>query len=190
MAQTSTATIDTIMQTASRLFMQRGYRAVSINEIVQAAGVTKPTLYYHFADKEAVFVKMMRQTAEALRARIDAVVTTHTEVTGQLGAIADVLLSEMDGDLRMILREMREHLSTSAQQQMSEVFFANLVRPITAVMQAALDSGELSAHPAHELAALFLGLVSGFVQPHAERGSFGTSFTGVQLAQLFVNGAK
>jgi AcrR family transcriptional regulator len=47
-------TASNILDTATRLFMQLGYRAVSINDIAKAAKITKPTLYYYFPDKEAL----------------------------------------------------------------------------------------------------------------------------------------
>lgn len=40
-----------IAQAARRLFATKGYDATSVREIVTAAGVTKPTLYYHFGSK-------------------------------------------------------------------------------------------------------------------------------------------
>lgn len=43
-----------IARVAARLFAARGFDATSVREIVEAAGVTKPTLYYHFGSKEAL----------------------------------------------------------------------------------------------------------------------------------------
>ena len=39
---------NTILESAKELFAQKGYSASSIREISQAAGVTKPVIYYHF----------------------------------------------------------------------------------------------------------------------------------------------
>ncbi|MFQ3664154.1 MAG: helix-turn-helix domain-containing protein, partial [Chloroflexaceae bacterium] len=41
----SSPTAVKIVDAASHLFLQRGYKAVSINDIIRAADVTKPTLY-------------------------------------------------------------------------------------------------------------------------------------------------
>lgn len=49
-----------VMRAAARLFAERGYDAVSVREIVAAAGVTKPALYYHFGSKEGVALAIMR----------------------------------------------------------------------------------------------------------------------------------
>ena len=40
---------------ALQLFSDRGYEGVSVNELTEAAGITKPTLYYYFGSKEGVF---------------------------------------------------------------------------------------------------------------------------------------
>jgi AcrR family transcriptional regulator len=44
-----------ILAVAARLFAHKGYGSTSVREVVQAAGVTKPTLYYYFDSKEALF---------------------------------------------------------------------------------------------------------------------------------------
>jgi AcrR family transcriptional regulator len=43
-----------ILHHALRLFAARGYDAVSVQEIVEAAGVTKPTLYHYFKNKRGL----------------------------------------------------------------------------------------------------------------------------------------
>src|SRR5690606_37466396 len=49
-----------ILSAARQLFTQYGYRAVSMQQIADAASVNKATLYHHFADKEALFVEVLR----------------------------------------------------------------------------------------------------------------------------------
>lgn len=60
-----------IARVASRLFAERGYDATSVREIVEAAGVTKPTLYYHFGSKrglaEALLTQPMTEFIASLR---------------------------------------------------------------------------------------------------------------------------
>ena len=43
-----------ILQVAMGFFAQKGYEATSTREIVEAAGVTKPMLYYYFGSKEGL----------------------------------------------------------------------------------------------------------------------------------------
>src|SRR5262245_47843145 len=44
-------TRDRIVDTALRLYSERGTARVSMRELAEAAGVTVPGLYYHFASK-------------------------------------------------------------------------------------------------------------------------------------------
>jgi AcrR family transcriptional regulator len=45
----------TIMTKALELFSAKGYEGVSVSELTEAAGITKPTLYYYFGNKEGLF---------------------------------------------------------------------------------------------------------------------------------------
>jgi AcrR family transcriptional regulator len=58
---------------AVRLFADKGYSATSVREIVEAAGVTKPVLYYYFRNKEGIFHAMMQEAMTAHRAVLDEV---------------------------------------------------------------------------------------------------------------------
>ena len=46
---------ETIEERALELFSVKGYEGVSVSELSEAAGITKPTLYYYFGSKEGVF---------------------------------------------------------------------------------------------------------------------------------------
>jgi len=46
---------DEIAAIASGLFARNGFEGTTIRDIAVAAGLTKPALYYHFADKEALY---------------------------------------------------------------------------------------------------------------------------------------
>ena len=47
---------------ASELFTRKGYAATTVREIVAAAGVSKPVLYYYFHSKEGIYLELMRET--------------------------------------------------------------------------------------------------------------------------------
>ena len=50
---------EAILEAALILFSERGYDAVGVSEIVQTAGITKPTLYYFFQSKEGLLQSIM-----------------------------------------------------------------------------------------------------------------------------------
>lgn len=54
-----------ILQTATRLFYHRGFRAVGIDTIIAESGVAKMTLYKHFPSKDDLIVAYLDRSNEA-----------------------------------------------------------------------------------------------------------------------------
>ncbi|WP_413377503.1 TetR family transcriptional regulator C-terminal domain-containing protein [Alkalihalobacillus sp. 1P02AB] len=48
-----------ILEVAKELFIQRGYNATSMGDIVKLSNSSKGTLYYHFTNKEALFLEVL-----------------------------------------------------------------------------------------------------------------------------------
>jgi AcrR family transcriptional regulator len=50
---------DKLLETAIRIFAEKGYAGTSVREIVEQAGVSKPVLYYYFKSKEGLFLAIL-----------------------------------------------------------------------------------------------------------------------------------
>ena len=61
------ATRQSISDTATRLFFERGFEAVTVDEIAQAADVGRMTVFNHFPRKEDLFFDRDEEGREALR---------------------------------------------------------------------------------------------------------------------------
>ncbi len=55
---------ETILKGAMQEFMASGYAAASMDRIATAAGVSKPTLYNYFRDKEGLFIALVKKLVE------------------------------------------------------------------------------------------------------------------------------
>lgn len=53
-----------LLERALELFAERGYDAVGVQEICEAAGVTKPTLYHYFGSKRGLLEILVRERYE------------------------------------------------------------------------------------------------------------------------------
>jgi AcrR family transcriptional regulator len=51
---------------ALELFAHRGYRPTTMDDIAEAAGVTKPLLYQHFSSKRALYLELVDAIAQDL----------------------------------------------------------------------------------------------------------------------------
>src|ERR1044072_8920073 len=50
-----------IVESAGRLFGEHGYDGTRLDDVARAAGVTKPVLYRHFADKTALYLALLER---------------------------------------------------------------------------------------------------------------------------------
>jgi AcrR family transcriptional regulator len=62
-----------LLSCATQLFTQKGYTATTVREMVQAAGVTKPVLYYYFKNKEAIYLELFRKPFAKFDALLDSI---------------------------------------------------------------------------------------------------------------------
>ena len=59
-----TSTRERVLQAADRLWSERGVRGVSLEDIARDAAVSKPTVYYYFADKSGLFTAVVCSVLE------------------------------------------------------------------------------------------------------------------------------
>lgn len=61
-----------LLKSAIGLFNRRGYAAATVREIVAAAGVSKPALYYYFRNKEGIYLEIMREGFSKFESMLEA----------------------------------------------------------------------------------------------------------------------
>ena len=61
-----------LLEVALHEFAERGFHQTSMNDVADAAGVTKPVLYQHFPSKRALYLELLRAVGDQLMAEIAA----------------------------------------------------------------------------------------------------------------------
>ncbi len=85
---------------ASEMFTRKGYAATTVREIVAAAGVTKPVLYYYFHNKEGIYLELMRETF----AKADGLLASALE---ERGTASEKLLRFFDQAFSLFLENVQ-----------------------------------------------------------------------------------
>lgn len=83
---------------AHGLFAERGYAAVTMDEIAAAVGVTKPLLYNYFGNKERLYIACMEQAGDSLIKTIAEAVGESANPGDALGAGVRAFFSFLDTD--------------------------------------------------------------------------------------------
>lgn len=62
---------EAVMRTAASMFCERGYTATQMGDVAKELGVTKPTIYYYFKNKEDVLVACFEAGFEMIQATLN-----------------------------------------------------------------------------------------------------------------------
>jgi AcrR family transcriptional regulator len=73
-----------ILAAARHLFAYRGFGSTSVRSVVERAGVTKPTLYYYFENKEALYLECVQSTFAELVPLVEAALTGPGDIRERL----------------------------------------------------------------------------------------------------------
>ena len=96
MARVSTKQL--ITEAAVQVAAQHGISGASMDQIAEAAGVAKGSLYYNFKSKDAIFEEVMREGFERLAAAIDAA-SSGSAPADAPRAVASATLESLRGNL-------------------------------------------------------------------------------------------
>ena len=88
-----------IKEIALKLFVDKGYSKITMEEIVQTVGISKGGMYHHFSNKEEIFLELLRDGDEY---RKDIVQKSMREnLLSRRDKIVDILLERiLDKNLR------------------------------------------------------------------------------------------
>ncbi|MEU2349488.1 TetR/AcrR family transcriptional regulator [Modestobacter sp. NPDC049651] len=79
-----------ILRAAAQLFAERGSRAVGVDDVGAAVGISGPALYRHFASKDAMLAEMLVRISERLLAGgRERIAAAGDDPAGQLRALID-----------------------------------------------------------------------------------------------------
>src|SRR5271165_4848238 len=104
---------EAIVEAAGRLFLERGFGAVSMDELAEAAGVARRTLYNQFSSKGEIFREMLLRVSSQLEDAFPSGFETQGDVEDVLRLVARMILElhkrpEYLGFLRMVVADSRQ----------------------------------------------------------------------------------
>ncbi|MBI4767649.1 MAG: TetR/AcrR family transcriptional regulator [Deltaproteobacteria bacterium] len=84
---------------AAELFARKGYASTTVREIVEAAKVTKPALYYYFRNKEGIYLELMREAQSRFEILLDS-------ARKEIGAVKKRILSFSEQVFQLFLDQI------------------------------------------------------------------------------------
>ncbi len=108
-----------LLSSAERLFAERGFLAVRLEDIGAAAGVSGPAIYRHFPNKESLLVELLVGISTRLLAGAREVRSRETDAASALDGLIDFHLDFVLGEPDLIRIQDRDlaHLPAAAERQ-------------------------------------------------------------------------
>jgi AcrR family transcriptional regulator len=138
-SERSAATIDGIVSAARKLFMTRGFEAVSIDDIAVAAGIAKGGVYHHFSSKQSIFEvvldRVQAELASQLNSRLAANKGKRTPETIAMNLLGYLKAASEPGLRRLILIDGPVVLGLQRWREIDDRhFFASIHSGLVAIM--------------------------------------------------------
>jgi AcrR family transcriptional regulator len=177
-----------IIEAATCLFVASGYRGISMREIAEAVGISKAGLYYHFRDKEDLFLAILTANLDTVEKIILDARCADTSTRARVTQIIRGIFS-LSPDQRAIIRLASQemvHVSRETRASFEGVYHRRFLGQIQSVLEAGIERGELRAVDTRLATWLLLGMAYPFFYPNHPLGD--ASETVELLVSVFFDG--
>jgi len=180
-----------LVAAAVRLFCQRGYHATSMQDLAEAVGVQRGSLYHYIAAKEDLLWEIMDRAMARLWGTVEPVVRAEGSASERLrrAIAAHLSVAASLRDELTILHVELKSLSEGRRQQMVALRdrYESLFREI---VREGVQRGEFRDVDPKAAAFAILGACNWFTQWFRPDGPFGPEQFAACFAQLFLRGLE
>lgn len=187
----SETTVAGILTAAESLLVETSYSEVSMNEIAEAAGVTKGALYHHFESKEELYLAMMRRDLQRKKALFTHAIDAGNTCRGRLRNLTKAFFSlpVKERDLIKLVRRDLSFFAEPARSELIRMYQSSLPQVIEPVLAEGIRNGELAPADPRLLSWFFVAQVEIMLGNYANR-LLPDEDTKIEFAlDLFFNGA-
>ena len=164
-----------ILEMALRLFVARGYDGISMREIADACGLSKAGLYYHFKDKEDLFLAIMEGSLDELEQLTRQAAQLPGGARAQVTHFVELLFTQLPAERREVIRlASQDMIKVSPEQRavFNQQYQQRFLGQVAGLLRAGVERGELRPLDPDLAVWGLLGLMYPFFNPaHVRAGT-------------------
>ncbi len=192
-AADATDTSARLFDAALTLFADKGYAAATTDDIIRAAGVTKPVLYHHYKNKEALFRKLIGGIYEASERAWEAIFASEHTCAGRLRGMIRISFAGSARDPRIPRVMFQTHYGPPIAElcRFMEAHTTRRFAQVVRVMRVGLAGGEIRGGDDAALALAFCCLMDQHINALARFSNAAAWLTPAHadaLVDLFLHG--
>lgn len=152
------------MTTATAVFAEKGFAQASMNDIVQATGLSKGGIYWHFKSKDDIISAIFQQYFEAQYHILESTLEGEGRASEKIirlvhsaGADMEAVADQFPTSLEFYALAAKNELL----RQQLESFFLTYREHIELLAQEAIANGEWAPYPVTEIANTVVSIFEG-----------------------------
>lgn len=156
-----------ILAAANKLLMLQGYSGLAMRQIADEVGVSKAALYYHFKDKEQLFLQILNGYLQKIAQMLNSIETQTPDSRERIRLMIDGILSHPAEQRAVIRLAMQEsaHLSTAGRQSLMADYNRLFLTRIQAILDSGVARGELRPLSPQVSTWALLGMLTPYFYP-------------------------
>jgi TetR/AcrR family acrAB operon transcriptional repressor len=138
-----------LLESALRVFSEKGYAATRLSDIAVAADVTRGAIYHHFGNKKELFIALFKDRADPYFQIVSEILSSDLSPLEKIRKLMITMLQNFEEDelFQADERLRMQHSSPLAEiNEIKDILFENIKRTLTLsekVVQAGQKVGEI-----------------------------------------------
>ena len=185
MPQAKESRADQLLETATLLFKEKGYHNTSMQDLADALGMQKGSLYYYIDSKEELLRELLEQATSILGAQIDEIYAADLRPSEKLRLALENHGQAMMDHLNLVTVYLQEYRSLPP-ERLQEVLATreHYEQRLMQILQDGIDSGEFRPVEVKMTVFGFLGMLNWTHQWFSPQGALTSEQIATILADL------
>lgn len=149
-----------ILKTAAGIFANKGYYQTTVDEIARALGVAKGTIYYHFKNKEELYLAIIREGVYLLEEQMRLDISGANTPAGKIKKLIGGMLAFIEDKKDLVFLFLKELYGTNIQREdLAKMISVNLGL-IRAVIEEGVKDGSFKKVDPEITTSLLFGMIT------------------------------
>jgi AcrR family transcriptional regulator len=179
-----------ILAVARVLFIREGYHGLALRQVSEQLGVTKAALYYHFKDKEALFMAILESNLDAMESLLDGILAEGGTCGEQIRKFVLRVMAQPAEERAIIRLGAQEigQVSPQARQAFGRIYRQKFVGKVESILQRGIAGGEFRPLQPEVATHALLGIMYPYLYPSGDSDHGLSAEISEQIVTILLNG--
>jgi TetR/AcrR family transcriptional regulator, cholesterol catabolism regulator len=179
-----------ILSVATGLFIQHGYHGLAMRQIAEALEVSKPAIYYHFKNKEELFLAILTMYLDEMETVLNRITDEPATCREKVREFMEYVLVQPPKQSAIIHLASQEvgHLSKPARKVFGKVYQEKFIGKIAAILTLGMQQGEFKSVEPEVATWALLGIMYPYLYPAGTENRALADKTIQQIITVYLDG--